>query len=112
VRMWKPTIQSIYGLLSGSPRPTRDVEDATGEIQEAMLVALGAAGATAFPNVARRIQFAPDLQALWYLRGDLMGAIASLHGEQHAREIIKDLSSDFEGLLPGGLSTRPSPLGD
>jgi hypothetical protein len=112
MRMWKPTIQSIYGLLSGSPRATRDAEDAAGEIQEAMLDALGPRGAKEFPSVSRRIQYAADLQALWYLRGDLMAAVASLHGEQHARDIVREISAEFEGLLPGGLSTRPSPLND
>ena len=112
MRIWKPTIQSIFGLLAGSPRPTRDVEDATAEIQEAMQAALTPAGAKQFPGLLRRMQYAPDLQGLWYLRGDLMAAIASLHGEQHAREVIKDISAEFDGLLPGGLSTRPSPLGD
>jgi hypothetical protein len=61
--------------------------------------------------VARRVQFADDLQALWYLRGDLMAALADLHGEAHARETIRNISDQFQGLLPKGLSTRPSPLG-
>ncbi len=112
MRAWKPTIQSIYGLLSGSPRVSRDVEDATGEIQDNMLAALGTAGAKEFPSVARRIQYAADLESLWYLRGDLMAAIASLHGEQHARQVIKDISAEFDGLLRRSLSSRPSPLGD
>lgn len=98
-------------MLSASPRRTRIDEDATGDIQESMLDALGPAGAKGFPGVSRRIKYAPDLQAIWYLRGDLMAAIASLQGEQHAREVIKDISIEFEGLLPGGLSARPSSLG-
>lgn len=109
--MWKPTIQSIYGLLGGSQRSTQELEDAIGDIQAAMLTALGQAGAKSFPATARRIQFADDLQALWYLRGDLMAALAALHDEAHARETIQDISGQFEGLLPKGLSTRSSPLG-
>jgi hypothetical protein len=111
MRMWKPTIQSLFGLLGRAERSSRAIDDAIGDIQEAMLTALGQAGAKSFPAVARRIQYAPDLHALWYLRGDLMAALAALHGEAHARETIRDISEQFEGLLPRGLSTRPSPLG-
>lgn len=111
MRMWKPTIQSLYGLLGGSQRSTQELDDAIGDIQEAMLGALGDAGRKSFPVVSRRIQYAPDLQALWYLRGDLMAALAALHGEGHAREVIRDISDQFQGMLPSGMSTRPSPLG-
>lgn len=109
--MWKPTVQSIYGLLGAAPKSPQAVEDAIGDIQEAMLGALDDAGAKSFPAVARRIQFADDLQALWYLRGDLMAALAALHGEAHARQKIREISGQFHGLLPNGLATRPSPLG-
>jgi hypothetical protein len=111
MRIWKPTIQSLYGLLGGAQRSTRELDDAHGEIQEAMLAALGQTGTRGFPAVSRRIQYAPDLQALWYLRGDLMAALAALHGEAHARETIRQISGQFQGLLPRGMSTRPSPLG-
>ena len=69
MRIWKPTIQSFYGLLGGAQRSTRELDDAIGDIQEAMLSALGEAGAKKLQGVCRRIQYAPDLQALWYLRG-------------------------------------------
>ena len=111
MRTWKPTLQSLYGLLGGAQRSTQELDDAIGEIQQAMLMALSQAGANRFPAVARRIRYAQDLQALWYLRGDLMAALAALHGEAQARESIQDLSEQFQGLLPKGLSTRPSPLG-
>jgi hypothetical protein len=111
MRIWKPTLQSLYGLLGSAQRPMHELDDAIGEIQDAMLAALGRTGAKSFPAVSRRIQYAPDLQALWYLRGDLMAALAALHGEAHARETIRDISDRFQGLLPRGMSTRPSPLG-
>lgn len=111
MRLWKPTIQSIYGLLGGAQKSARELEDAIGDIQEAMLTALGQAGMKGYPAVTRRVQYADDLHALWYLRGDLMAALATLHGEGRARDIIRDISGQFQGLLPQGLTTRPSPLG-
>ncbi|MBC7471556.1 MAG: hypothetical protein H7322_19725 [Ramlibacter sp.] len=111
MRTWKPTIQSLFGLLGGAQRSPQQLDDAIGDIQEAMLEALGHSGAKSFPAVARRIQHASDVQSLWHLRGDLMGALAALNGELSARDTIEAISDRFEGLLPKGLSTRPSPLG-
>lgn len=112
MRTWKPTLQSLFGLLGGTAPSSRALEDSIEDIQESMLHALGPNGPRNFPSLNRRIHYAQDLQALWYLRGELMAALASLHGEAQARSTIKDISQQFEGLLPRGLSTRPSPLGD
>ena len=111
MRIWKPTVQSIYSLLGANPKSTEEIEDAIGDIQEAMLAALGRDGAKTYPAIARRVQFSDDLQALWYLRGDLMAALAALHGETCAHEAIRAISGQFQGLLPKGLATRSSPLG-
>lgn len=102
---------SIYGLL-GNPMPPTDssLECSTEEIREAMLSVLGDAGQKSFPNVARRLRYANDVQALWYLRGDLMAALAALYSESVAREKIAGITGQFQGLLPGGLHSRPSPL--
>jgi len=109
VRTWKPSIQSLFGLL-GQQRPPRDLDDAIADIQDIMLEALGEAGAKTFPKVARRIMYAPDLQALWYLRGDLMAALAAMHGEMAARKTISSITAQFHGLLPNSLTSRASPL--
>lgn len=111
MRIWKPTIQSLYGLLGVAQQSPKELDDAISDIQEAMLTALGDGGSKRLSALSRRIQYAPDLQALWYLRGDLMAALAARHGEARARETIRDISGQFQGLLPKGLATRPSPLG-
>lgn len=107
---WRRAAQSISSLRSGSPSSAA-LEDSVEDIRELMLGTLGASAATSHAPVARRIRYAQDLQALWYLRGDLMAALASLHGESRAREIMLGISDEFDGLLPGGLASRPSPLG-
>ena len=91
--------------------PTDSImESSTEEIREAMLGVLGPSGQKSFPNVARRLRYANDIQALWYLRGDLMAALAALYSESVAREKIAGITDQFQGLLPGGLNSRPSPL--
>ena len=107
---WRRAAQNISSLRSGSPSSAA-LEDSVEDIRELMLDTLGPSAATSHAPVARRIRYAQDLQALWYLRGDLMAALASLHGESRAREAMVDISDAFEGLLPGGLASRPSPLG-
>jgi hypothetical protein len=62
------------------------------------------------PNVKRRIRYAVDVQALWYLRGDLMSVLAGKHGEVAARAKLSSINEMFENLLPQGLRSRPSPL--
>lgn len=102
---------SIYGLLGHPVAPSEStLEMATEDVREAMLALLGEAGAANFVNVTRRIRYAGDIQALWYLRGDLMGALAAMHGELAARQKMQPVSEMFQGLLPGSLSSRPSPL--
>lgn len=50
------------------------------------------------------------MKTLWYLRADLMGALAACHGEAQAMETLRSISSRFQGRLSGRLSTRRSPL--
>jgi hypothetical protein len=39
-----------------------------------------------------------------------MAALAAMHGEAAAREQIQQITRMFQGLLPGSLASRPSPL--
>ena len=103
--------QSIYGLLGNPVLPSDSVlETGTEDIREAMLALLVAAGGRQFANVTRRVRYANDIQALWYLRGDLLAALASVHGEQAARDKVLRVTRLFQGLLPTSLNSRPSPL--
>jgi hypothetical protein len=112
MRWFKGNIRSsIYGLLGNPVAPSDSaLESGTEEIREAMLALLGESGTKKFPNVTRRIRYANDIQGLWYLRGDLMAALAGIHGEAAAREQVREITEMFHGLLPGSLSSRPSPL--
>jgi hypothetical protein len=108
----KPKLRgSIYGLL-GNPAPPSEslLESGTEDIRETMLGMLSEVGLKRFPALTRRIRYAGDIQALWYLRGDLMGALAAMHGEKSAREQLAKVSEMFKGLIPGTQTSRPSPL--
>jgi hypothetical protein len=112
MRWLKPNLRSsIYGLLGNPVVPSEStLESGTEDIRESMLAVLGETGPKHFPQVTRRIRYANDIQALWYLRGDLMAALAAMHGESAAREKVTSVTRMFQGLLPSGLNSRPSPL--
>ena len=112
MRWLKPNLRnSIYGLLGHPPAPSESIlENGQEDIREAMLAMLGEGGPKKFPQLTRRIRYANDIQALWYLRGDLMATLATLHGESEARQKVQTITDMFHGLLPGSLNSRPSPL--
>lgn len=112
MRWFKGSIRSsLYGLLGNPVAPSDStLESGTEDIREAMLTLLGEKGTRQFANVTRRIRYANDIQALWYLRGDLMAALAALQGESEARGKVHQITQMFRGLLPGSLTSRPSPL--
>jgi hypothetical protein len=112
MRWLKPGLRnSIYGLLGHAPPTESRLEGGVEDIREVMLSLLGDEGPKRFPHITRRIRYANDIQALWYLRGDLMGVLASMHGELEARQKVASVTHMFQGLLPGSLTSRPSPLG-
>ncbi len=103
-------ISSMQGLL-GLPIP--DDSDATVRIEnirQAMIDSLGDEGCSNYPQVERRVLFAPDLQGLWYLRADVMAVISSQQGESVASQKIRLITHMFEGLLPKGMMSRPGAL--
>jgi hypothetical protein len=112
MRWLKPNLRSsIYGLLGHAVQPSESIlEEGIEDIREAMLGLLGPTAPKHFPQITRRIRYANDIQALWYLRGDLMAALAAHHGETTARDKVAAITARFQGLLPNGLNSRPSPL--
>jgi len=80
------------------------------DIRQAMLKCLDAEGAARFPQVERRILMAANVSALWFLRPELLMAVATRCGEQAAHQVFDEISAMFEGLLPKSLNSRPSRL--
>ncbi len=97
-------------LKGGNAAKVKRDASALNDIRQAMLDVLGDRGAMAYPMVKLRLTYANDVQDLWYLRGDVMAAIAALDGEATARKQLAILSAMFKGQLPSGLASRFSPL--
>ena len=103
---------SIYAMFSVSTasRPRADEANALENIREMMLALAQSDGSDRGATLVRRIRYAMDLQALWFMRGELMQLLARSCGEAAARREVEELSAQFEDLLPSGLRSRPSPL--
>lgn len=57
-----------------------------------------------------RVCFARDIECLWYLRPEIMNAIASQRGEAVAKACMTRLTLLFKGQHPGAESSRFSTL--
>ncbi|HSH89241.1 MAG TPA: hypothetical protein VK996_04600 [Ramlibacter sp.] len=119
MRWFKPNIRSSIHAIFSAVRPKApvateiaevDIEDIR-DLMLGMLEGLEGLDGTRVTTLMRRINYASEVAALWFLRGDLMFMLASVHGETAAREMIASVSAMFEDLLPPGLRSRPSPLG-
>ncbi len=115
MRWFKPNIKGgiqAFFSLSRPDEPVTQLDEVSIEdIRDAMLALLAGSEDERVRNVKRRIRYASDIQALWFLRGDLMAVLAAGHGETAAREMVETVSEMFQELLPQGLRSRPSPLG-
>lgn len=63
------------------------------------------------PPLWGKVLYAADIQALWYLRSDLMILLAGQWGESDAREKLAAITEMFRGLVPAGQISRPGRLG-
>lgn len=104
-------ISSMQGLLGLATIDDTHASVRIEDIRQAMLDTLGDEGCASYPQVERRVLFAPDLQGLWYLRAEIMMALCALQGEQVASQRIRLITTMFEGLLPKGMVSRPGGLG-
>lgn len=101
---------SVRGSAAGMTDSVRELGFEA--VRDAMLSALQAAIPVGRSPLEHRIRFAGDVQALWFLRSDLMAVLSSVEGEARAHAVLAALTTLFDGLLPDSLVSRPSPLGN
>lgn len=93
-------------LLSSDIFTSIGREERTEHIRQLMIDELEQSDELKFPRIVRRVRYATDAQALWYARGDVMTALAAMHGETIARDKMSNITHKFKGLLPKGLSSH------
>ena len=110
---WKKSrFASSLMSLFGDPVPDPNPESRIKEIRQAMLDSLASLGESHhLTRVWARILYAPDIQALWYLRTEMMILLAGLLGESAAKAQLVTITDMFSGLLPSAQRSRPNRLG-
>ena len=102
-RIFKLSLRDRLTSLWNGPMLSPDDMEAQAEVvRELMLKRLGAGG-TPSPSLLRRITYAGNVQTLWYLRSELMAALAFAHDETRARREMAEITAAFQGALPKGL---------
>lgn len=101
---------SLLALLGSSVITSAWRENCIEHIRQLMLDELGEHGDAHFPKIVRRVRYAIDAEALWFMRSEVMTVLGAMHGETIAQEKIKRISEQFKGLLPKGLTSRSSSL--
>lgn len=100
---------SILGLLGSPPAPgDSTILDQAEAVRESMLAVLGEDGPADFPGLNRRIRYADDIQALWYVRSELMAALSSMYGEHKAREVMSMISDMFKDIVADAKPSKGS----
>ena len=84
----------------------RSADRQMGQIRTAMLSLLQVHGGHTIQRVAQRVRFAGDLEALWYLRQDVLTALSAVDGEVAARRQMRQINRLFKGGLPGSMEPR------
>jgi len=102
---------SLLALLGTHGMTSQARQGRTERIRQALVDELGEFGKLHFPKTVIRIQYAPDAEALWFARSEIMSVLSARYGESIAQERIKRISAQFNGLLPKGLISRSSALG-
>lgn len=71
-----------------------------------MLALLQVHGGHPVQRLTQRVLFAGDVEALWYLRQDLLTVLSELDGELAARHQMKKINSLFKGGVPDSMGPR------
>lgn len=106
---WRHSVKDLLEALGAHPTESEKVETIE-SIRQAMLevVKQADAGKTLAPKVRLtcRIGSCRDVQALWYLRSEIMQLLSASKGEREARVQLDAISVLFKGLLPSSLNPR------
>ncbi|MDE2416230.1 MAG: hypothetical protein KGN32_00345 [Burkholderiales bacterium] len=95
---------SFWALLGHDTYGTQEV--VIERIRAAMLTALETHCDSNQYAVEMRLSFARDVAELWYLRPDLMNAIAACQSECVAQTVMESITDLFRGYHPGPTPSR------
>lgn len=95
---------SFWALLG--QQETEAPEEVLERVRLAMHTALAEQLGHDGQELTQQVRFARDLESLWYLRPEIMNAIAARCGEATARACLNRLTLLFKDHHPGAVSSR------
>lgn len=75
-------------------------------VRKAMLLVLDEFGGDNHYRLDLKVNFAREIAELWYLRPELMHAVASLHGEEVAQDCVAKVTALFKKHHLAGKPSR------
>ena len=103
MRWNKPTLRNNLHDLLGRDKPASTAwvrDQGLEEVRSAMLQSLVNATGCEAARMGMRLRYAADIEALWYLRTDLLQTLVPLWGEDGAQRVVDEVTALFQGLLP------------
>ena len=95
---------SFFAMLGKEVSETSGV--VTEKVRLAMLFAMDEHCTQDYAKLDKAIRFANDLTELWFIRPDLMHAIASCTGELTAQNALRRITNLFKGHLSSANESR------
>lgn len=103
MRWNKPTLRTPLHDLPGRDKPSSTAwvrDQGLEEVRRAMLQSLGNVTGCEAARMSMRVRYAADIEALWYLRADLLRTLVPLRGEVAAQRMVDEVTTLFQGQLP------------
>lgn len=106
MRWNKPNLRNNLHDLLGRDKPASTAwvhNQGLEEVRRAMLQSLAGLTGSDVARMNMRLRYAGDIEALWYLRTDLLHTLVPLRGEQLAQRVMDQVTLMFHGQLPRAL---------
>ncbi len=103
MRWNKPNVRTPIDDLLGRDKPASTAwvrHQGLERIRQAMLTSLTGGTGCEVARMNIRLRYAADIEALWYLRNDLLSTLTALRGECTARTTLEQVTALFQGQLP------------
>ena len=112
MRWNKPNLRNNLQVLLGRDKPSSTAwvrDQGLEEMRRAMLHSLMGLTGCEVAGMNMRLRYAGDIEALWYLRSDLLDTLTLLRGEAIAQTVLDRITPMFQGQSPLSLRVPQMP---
>ena len=112
MRWNKPNLRNNLQVLLGRDKPSSTAwvrDQGLEEMRRAMLHSLMGLTGCEVARLNMRLRYAGDIEALWYLRSDLLDTLTLLRGKAIAQTVLDRITPMFQGQSPLSLRVPQMP---